>query len=155
MLPIEEFHPALVHFPLVFLLTGFALDAWLTVRGRDLAEGSCGADTALATLLVGVLSGGLAAVFGDIALDHAVHAGFPAAPIEGHEDFALSALGVFAIVAAVQALARWRRWRLVGARAWLLLVVGTVGVVLLLTAAYHGGELVYRLGVNVRAVGPR
>lgn len=151
MIPLEEFHPAFVHFPIVFLLCGFVLDAWLVARRRDLGAPDCLANAALALLVLGAMAAGAAAAFGDIALDRALARGFPAAPLELHEDFALATLAVFSVLAALRALARWRHLPLTGTRGWLLLLAGGCGVALLLVTAYHGGNLVYHLGVNVRA----
>lgn len=155
MIPIEEFHPALVHFPITFLLSAVALDAWLVLRRRDLSDASPLANAALALLLLGSLSAAVAAAFGDVALDKALALGFAKAPLEAHEELALATLAVFGALALVRALARWRRIPLAGSRAWFLLLAGLAGAALLLTTAYRGGHLVYHLGVNVSLGGPR
>lgn len=154
MIPLEEVHPALVHFPVVFILCAFVLDAFLVSRRQDLAERTCLVNLALALWVLAALTAGVAAFFGDVALDRAVARGFPVPPMELHEELAVTTLSLAALLAAVRALAWWRGVRLSAGRAWLVLVGGTVVVGLLLVTAYHGGELVYRLGVNVAAVRP-
>ena len=99
MISIALIHPMLVHFPIVLFLASFAADCWILARGADLSGREYLPEMALAFLILGVLSACLAAVFGDIAMDKAVSAGFPAAPIERHETFAMTALGLFAFQA--------------------------------------------------------
>jgi uncharacterized membrane protein len=89
-----------------------------------------------------------------MAFDVARARGFSPAPIETHEEWAISAVTYFAIFALFRSFAWWKRIPLSGGRAWVTALLGLVGIALLLTTAYHGGELVYRLGVNVTAVHP-
>ena len=154
MIPSYLIHPMIVHFPIVLFLLLPLVDAYALVGGRDLAERSCVPNVALVTLLLGVLAGVVAMVFGDIAADHAVGAGFPTAPIERHEDFATTTVVCFAVLAAVRLFAYWRGIPLAGWRGWLFLLVTLVGAGLILTTAYFGGHLVYDLGVNVAVVKP-
>lgn len=143
----------LVHFPLVYLLSAVALDVVRAPKG-DLSGHTCSANATLCLLLLGAAAAAVAAGFGDMAFDVARSRGFPTAPIETHEEWAMSAVTFFGIFAVLRVLAWWRRIPLTGGRAWLTVLIGLVGVALLLTAAYHGGELVYGHGVNVDAVHP-
>lgn len=95
----------------------------------------------------------LAAFFGDIALDHAVAAGFPVPPMEVHETFAIITLSVFALHTTLRLLAIWRNTALTGIRGWMAELPGLIGIVLLISTAYLGGQLVYHWGVNVAAAG--
>jgi len=150
VIPLQEFHPMLVHFPLVYLLSAVALD-WVRAPRGDLSARTCISNIAHCLLLLGTAAAGVAAMFGDMAFDVARARGFPAAPIETHEEWATAALTFFVVFAVLRALAWWTRIPLTGRRAWLTALLGLVGIALLLTTAYHGGELVYRLGVNVAA----
>lgn len=154
MIDITHIHPMLVHFPIVLLLIGMLLYLVVAVRQDDLASRRGLPVLAFLCILAGVLMAALAAGFGDVALDVAVDKGFDKAPLEEHEDLAGATIAVFGLLAAVQAFALWRAYPLKGGKAWLLTVVALAGVVLLLNTAYHGGQLVYEIGVNVTPVKP-
>lgn len=154
MIDIAHIHPMLVHFPIVLFLAAVGLQWLVLLRRGDLAANSCIANTALASLLFAALAAVVAATFGDMALDHAVALGFPQGPLETHAALGISTMSFLLLLSAFHLLARWRHWALAGGRGWLLLGVALLGVVLLIVTAYHGGDLVYRLGVNVDAVRP-
>jgi uncharacterized membrane protein len=149
MMPITEIHPMLVHFPIVLWMCAEAMAVTILLRGGDLSARQHWPLTAFYALLAGTLFACLAAFFGDIALDHAIAAGFPAHPLELHETFALTTLSIFALHALLRLLAIWRRYALTGLRGWLAELPGLIGIVLLIITAYFGGELVYHFGVNV------
>jgi uncharacterized membrane protein len=152
MLPITEIHPMLVHFPIVLWISAEAIAVVVLLRGGDLSARQQWPTTAFYCLLAGTAFAALAAIFGDIALDHAVAAGFAAGPLEIHETVAVITLSVFALHTALRLLAIWKRYALTGIRGWLTELPGLVGIGGLLATAYLGGELVYHMGVNVAAV---
>jgi uncharacterized membrane protein len=152
MIPITEIHPMLVHFPIVLWLSAEAIAVVVLIRGGDLSARQQWPITARYSLLAGTAFAALAAFFGDIALDHAVAAGFPAGPLEIHETVAIITLTIFALHSGLRFLAVWRHYPLAGLRGWLAELPGLIGIVGLLATAYLGGELVYKLGVNVAAV---
>ena len=152
MISFAIIHPMLVHFPIVFLITAVAADIILLLTKKDLAGRQCLPMIGLSALLLGTLSAGLAAIFGDIALDQAVSLGFPGGPLEIHETLALITIAVFSLQCLLRLLALWRRHPLRGFIGWSSALPGMVGVVLLIFTAYYGGELVYHFGVNVAAV---
>lgn len=154
MIDLAHIHPMLVHFPIVLFLAAVVLDIVMLARGGDLSEGVCLAAVALGALLVGSLFAIAAAIFGDIALDKATASGFPKAPLEVHQDLGLTTMWFFVILAALRAFAWWRHVSLKGGRGWVVGALGVIGVGILLAAAYHGGGLVYELGVNVVPVKP-
>ncbi|WP_319408385.1 DUF2231 domain-containing protein [uncultured Desulfosarcina sp.] len=152
MIPITEIHPMLVHFPIVLWISAEAIAVVVLLRGGDLSARQQWSMTAFYSLLAGTAFAALAAFFGDIALDHAVAAGFAAGPMEFHETIALITFSIFVLHAILRMLAIWRRYPLTGIRGWLAELPGLVGIVGLLVTAYLGGELVYHMGVNVAAV---
>jgi uncharacterized membrane protein len=154
MISIALIHPMLVHFPIVLLITAVAMDVFLLLTNKDLANRSCLPLMALSALLLGTLSAGIAAFFGDIALDKAISLGFPSGPLETHETLAFITIAVFSLYCLLRLLALWRRYPLRGFSGWISALPGMVGIVLLISTAYHGGELVYHLGVNVAPVVP-
>ena len=154
MVDITHIHPMLVHFPIVLLPLGALLYIVAALRGDDLGARRGLSLLAFLCLTAGTLTAMLAAAFGDVALDAAVDKGFDERPLEAHEDLAGPTIIVFGVLALVQALALWRAVVVRGARAWLLSLVAVAGVGLLLVTAYHGGQLVYELGVNVAPVRP-
>jgi len=154
MMSIALIHPMLVHFPIVLLIITVAMDIIVLLLKRDLAVRECLPMIGLSALLLGTLSAGIAAIFGDIALDKAKSLGFPNAPLETHETMALITIAVFSLHCLLRLLALWRRYPLRGIIGWISAFPGMVGVVLLIVTAYYGGELVYHLGVNVAPVLP-
>ena len=154
MIDLAHIHPMLVHFPIVLFLVAIAVQLLTLVRGGDLSAGACLPSIGLGALILSALAAVAAAVFGDIALDHAVELGFPQDRLETHQELGLTTTWLFVALAMVQGLARWRRISLEAARGWSLALVGVVGCVILLLTAYHGGNLVYKIGVNVDAVKP-
>jgi uncharacterized membrane protein len=154
MIDIAHVHPMLVHFPIVLFLSAVGLQLLVLLRGRDLAANACLANTALAALVLGAVAAAVAAFFGDIALDHAVELGFPSAPLEQHATLGISTMSAMIALSAVHLGARWFRWNFGGGRGWAMLALAVAGVGLLIATAYFGGDLVYRLGVNVQAVKP-
>jgi uncharacterized membrane protein len=154
MISIALIHPMLVHFPIVLLITAVTMDIIVLLFKKDLAGRHCLPLVALSALLLGTLSAGLAAIFGDIALDKAVSLGFPIGPLETHETLALITIAVFGLQCLLRLLAVWRGYSLQGIIGWVSVLPGIVGVGLLITTAYYGGELVYHLGVNVAPVIP-
>lgn len=151
MIFITEIHPMLAHFPIVLWVSAEFIAVIQLLRGADLGSRQHWPLTAFYALLGGTLFAALAAVFGDIASEHAIAAGFPEAPIERHETFAIITLSIFSVHALVRLLAIWRGYALTGLRGWLAELPGLIGIVLLVATAYYGGELVYHLGVNVAA----
>lgn len=154
MISIALIHPMLVHFPIALLITACALDSVLLLFKKDLTSRQCLPMIALSALLLGTLSAGIAAIFGDIALDKAISLGFPSGPLETHETLALITITVFSFHCLLRLLAVWRRHPLQGSRGWISLLPGMVGVVLIVFTAYYGGELVYHFGVNVATAMP-
>ena len=152
MIPITEIHPMLVHFPIVLWISAEAIAVTLLLRGGDLGSRQHWSLTAFYALLSGTVMAAIAAFFGDIALDHAIAAGFQAAPLEMHETFAIITLCVFILHSLLRLLAIWRGFALAGLRGWLSELPGLIGIGLMVVTAYLGGELVYHLGVNVAAV---
>ena len=151
MITINEIHPILVHFPIVLWLTGEVIALIILLRGGDLSARQHWPMTSFYALLGGTLFAALAAVFGDMAAENAVAAGFQAGPIETHETFALITLSLFALHTILRFLAIWRHYPLTGRRAWLSELLGFIGIFLLVYTAYLGGGLVYHLGVNTAA----
>jgi len=155
MISIDLIHPMLVHFPIVFLITAVVLDLIVLLTKKDLAARQGLPLISLSALLLGTISAGIAAIFGDMALDAAVSKGFAMGPLETHETLALITIAVFSFYCLLRLWALWRKFRLQGHTGWIAVSLGIAGVVLLIITAYYGGELVYHLGVNVAPVIPK
>ena len=147
-------HPMLVHFPIVLLITAVVMDILALSIKKNLADRKGLPMTALAALLMGILTAGIAAIFGDIASDKAVSLGFPTGPLETHETLALITIAIFSIYGLLRILAVWRRYTLRGITGWIAALPGMAGFILLIATAYYGGELVYHFGVNEAAALP-
>jgi uncharacterized membrane protein len=154
MIDLAHIHPMLVHFPIVLFLLAVGLLFFVLARGGDLTAQQCLSEAALVTLLLGALSAVVAAIFGDMALDKALGLGFPKSALEEHEDLGFSTMWFFIALSAIYIFAWWRRFSLRRGRGWVMFLAGLAGIALLLVTAYQGGDLVYRLGVNVLPVKP-
>ena len=135
-------HPMIVHFPIALLTVGFLADIWALVsKTSDLSR------TAWWSQLAGTI--GLAAAVGSglIAKESAgVQDALAASVLEGHEQWALGSMVIFA------ALLFWRiasRTRLPANPRFVFAALYCVALVALWLTAWHGGELVYGLGVGV------
>lgn len=137
------FHPVLVHLTVSFLIVGGLVEAYGIGRGREGAE----------------RFGGLLVVLGTVSLVPAIAAGFLAvnslaltpAQVEAvavHERLGLMVFGVFVPLLLMKA---WGRGRPPEGRRGLYVAGVLVGVGIAAAAAYHGGFIVYELGVGVAA----
>ena len=134
-----EIHPALIHFPIAFLLGGLALDLIARIRPRESLT-----RVASGLLVTGVAFGILAAIAGVVSY-YTVPAHTEAAheQMDAHMVLAGAALGLFALVA----VGRWmRRSKPAGAAT---LAGGLAASALLVSAALLGGKLVYQGGAGV------
>lgn len=154
MIQIEHIHPMIVHFPIVMLVVVAASDVLLMARGGDLAGAVALSRISLSALVVAAVTAVLAYVFGDMALDAAVSKGFPEAALETHEGLGTTTMLIIVVLALLRLGAFWRKIDLGGGRGWVLTLASVAGMVVMLLAAYHGGQLVYQLGVNVALTKP-
>ena len=151
---ITHIHPMVVHFPIVLFILALGLYFYLLVTKQDLAARTCLSYAAAAMLVGGAVSAMVAAGFGDIALDAAVDKGFPEASLEEHEELAGTTITIFGVLALIMLVAMWKKLQLSGAKAAVFVLAILAGTGMLLSTAYHGGELVYKDGVNVDVVKP-
>lgn len=134
---IWELHPALVHFPIAFLLGGVALDLY----GRR-SEGKVAAATYL--LIAGLIAAAVAAVAGVVAFNTVPenHTEEAHRLIYPHIVTSVVAVVLFTVVC----YARWRRPSAVSPTIrW----VGVAGAVFLIVGAAIGGRIVYQGGMGV------
>lgn len=139
-LPVEpwELHPALVHFPIAFLLGGVALDLYAGWRGRpDLAR------TATGLLAAGWLTGVVAALAGVVAF----------ATVPGHTPTAHRLMfWHIGIQATALALFTWPMWvgmRTRAAPTRAARAAGWAGALALTVGSGIGGYIVYHGGAGI------
>ena len=135
-----EIHPALVHFPIAFLVGGVALDLYAAWRGRP--------ELALAAsrlIAAGVLTGILAAAAGALAYFTVpgMHAGWAHQAIFWHLGLATASLVFLGGVALA------RRGEAASSPSLEVRLVGILAVALLAFAAAIGGEVVYHAGMGI------
>jgi uncharacterized membrane protein len=152
MVPIQHIHPMLVHFPIVLivLLAGTELVAAFrgaTVMGRT-AMGNV--STGLVVLLA--ISSVAAYYFGGIALDVAEAGGFHSDIAETHEGLGEMVAALTVVYALIRAGLWWRDTRITGLTTIAAASVAIMGLALISSTAFYGGQLVYDLGVNVQKV---
>ncbi len=152
MIDITHIHPMLVHFPLALVPVALGVQLYALLRGQGLFGRGCAQVTGLGLLALAALAAVVAAMFGDVALDAAVDAGVPDNLLEEHEDLGQMSAVLLVLLTAVGGwLFRRRPDPGTADRVFWLAGAGVLAV--LLVTAWHGGHLVYDLGVNVHIRG--
>ena len=149
MLPIEQFHPLVVHFPIVFTLTLVAFDSIASLRGANIGGRGVVGNISAGLAVVAGLAGAAAFIFGDIALDVALSAGGPVKVLETHEEFGKITAAVLVGWAFIRAFLWYRDVSIRRFRKAAIVFIELVAAVLIITTAYFGGRLVYDFGVGV------
>jgi uncharacterized membrane protein len=138
---VPNFHPILIHFPIVLLTVGAIFDILsvalrkpeLEVVGRwSQLLGSAGL---AAAVISGILAGSTFSFEGESL-----------SVLQSHQQLAFAV----SILAALSLF--WRissRLRIPTHRTWLFLLLLATTVVLMWIGAWHGGEMVYRFGIGV------
>jgi len=152
MIDIAHIHPMLVHFPLALLPVVLGIQFFTLIRGESLFDRCCAQNCALGLLVLAAVTAVAAATFGDMALDKAVASGVKLSLLESHEELGQASAALLVLITLaggwlfkVQALSMKVSWGF-----WL---AGVAVFVVLLITAWHGGHLVYDLGVNVAVKG--
>ena len=148
-MPIEQIHPLVVHFPIVFALSLALFDAIAVRRGSAIGGRSAVANTSAGLAACAGVAAAVAFLFGDMALDVAVAKGTPLSVLETHEELGTATAIVLSIWGALRIALRWRGVELVRSRATAVVIVQIAIALLLVTTAYFGGQLVYEFGVGV------
>jgi len=151
MPPLEQFHPMILHFPIVLIMVLAAFDIVAVARGLPLSGRSLYANIATALAVATGLMAGLTAMLGDMAVDVASERGFSPALFETHEDMGWNAAILLGLWAAIRAFLWWRQTPLEGGRKGVVAAADMALVLFIIGVAYFGGQLVYEHGVNVAA----
>lgn len=151
MISLEQLHPMVLHFPIVFAVTLAILDLIALVRGLPLGGRSPFAMVALGTSVAAGASAALAAGLGDVAAEIAVARGVPDALIETHEGLGMTTAALLGTWAVLRVWGWWRNLDLTGGRKLAIVGVDLAILGLVALTAHFGGQLVYEHGVNVVA----
>lgn len=149
MIPVEQIHPILVHFPIVFMLTLAVFDVVAMARGARLTERTAAGNVSTGLAVLAGIFAVATFMFGDIALETAESGGFHSAVAEVHEGLGTTTAIAFAAWGLIRAFLWWRNISIGGAVRALLPAAEVVGALLVIATAFYGGQLVYDLGVNV------
>ena len=135
-------HPTIVHFPIALLFTAVFFEIFGSWIQRDSYR-----QFGQWLLILGLISGIVASAVGFWGEEAVVAAGVPEKAVDRHEFLAVITLVVFALMLFI----RWRvrdRWSVRNQSIYFILAV--LGVLLLGTTGYFGGDLVYRYGAGVQ-----
>lgn len=137
-----EIHPALVHFPIAFLLGGVVVGLYAWWRGRTDLE-----RIATGLLIAGAVMGLIAGLAGFLAFFTLpeTHTEQTHILMYWHLGIQLSAVLLFAVCAWL----RWRSWDVAPGAGTRL--IGWLGAILLLIGAWLGGYIVYHGGAGIDA----
>lgn len=145
MIELYLLHPAAVHFPVAILLLGLAVEGFSHLRpnAQELTRAASG------LLWLGTLCAWAAFGLGLLAEETAPHVPPAWETLAEHETLGYWTVGLFSALSlwrlwAVRKGRTTRRWARVFLTVWLL----SAGV--LVSTAFHGGELVFRFGMGVR-----
>lgn len=132
-------HPFAVHFPIAFLTLGFVVGCAATVQDQP----TWPAEAASWLLCIGTVSAWAALGLGLLAQRTAPHVPLAWETLAEHKELGFWTSGLFT------ALSIWRFWmKRKWEKAFLLLWLASLCV--LISTAWHGGELVYKFGMGVR-----
>lgn len=151
-MPLEQFHPMIVHFPIVLALLAVAFDFWSVYRGAASAQSPVQLHTSTVILTLGAIAAVLAYILGDIAYDIAVSKGVKEAVLETHEGWGTTTMAVYVVVALFRLFLWWRRLDQRPLGIGLAVSSSIVVACMVVITAYFGGHLVYDLGVNIQAM---
>ena len=137
-------HPLIVHFPIALLFTSVFFDLlWIITENKNYRQ------TGFWLLILGLMGGVVAAIFGAWTEEAVEAAGVPELAVDRHETVAIIALIVFGVLL----IFRWwikNRWSVRDRVVYLC--VAMVGLLMLGATGFYGGELVYRYGAGVKSM---
>lgn len=149
MLPTAQLHPAIVHFPIVFVFSLAAFDVLATMRGKEILAKSRTANISASIALLAGISAVAAFVLGDMAYDIAVASGVPTSKLDLHEGLGTWTAGLVAALAVARGWLWWHGDTFGRHMNLTVLAAELVAATLIIATAYFGGELVYEFGINV------
>jgi uncharacterized membrane protein len=149
MLPLEQIHPFLIHFPIVFFLSLFVLDLYARFRNIPLDGRGGVANLSAGLAVLAGIGATFAAIFGALALDVATSGGVPETTTELHESLGGITASAFAVWGLIRGYVWYREHALSKSTTSVIVVVELVLTGLIFVTAYYGGQLVYEFGVNV------
>jgi len=140
-------HPIAIHFPLALLISGGALSLCARLVRREDTQNALQA-AAIWNFWIGAMSLGPALLTGWAAYQTVAHDAPSHAAMTLHRNWALATSGVFIVLAAFAWRGRDKRWP----SGWLMGSVLLVGLSLLVSTGFRGGELVFRHGLGVQSL---
>ncbi len=152
MIDLAHIHPMLVHFPLALLPVALGFQLYALVRGESLFSRGWAQNAAMVLLMLAATAAVAAAMFGDVALDQAVATGVSESLLDTHEDLGMTSAVLLVLLALGDGWLFWRRQSSMKV-SWGFWLVGAVVFLVLIVTAWHGGRLVYDLGINVHLKG--
>jgi len=152
MIDIAHIHPMLVHFPLALFPVVLGIQFFPLIRGQGLFCQGCAQSFTIGLLALAAVTAVAAAMFGDMALDKAVASGVKLSLLESHEDLGQASATLLVLLALAGS---WLFKVQVPSMkvSWGFWLAGVAVFVVLIITAWHGGHLVYDLGVNVTVKG--
>ncbi len=149
MIPIEQFHPIAVHFPIVFFLSLVVLDAFALARKMPIDGRGGIANLSAGLAVLAGLAAAAAYSAGDAALEVAVASGVAESRLETHETLGTVTAIVLALWGVARGYAWWRQMPISNGRVWGVVLVELAVSLLIIATAFYGGQLVFDFGVNV------
>lgn len=149
MIPIQQIHPLVVHFPIVFFLSLTALDLYARLKNVPIDGRGAIANLSAGLAVLAGITAIIAFIFGDMALEFAVAAGASESLTEMHETLGSTTAVLLAIWGTIRAFAWYRKIALDTTKTSVIVVIELLLTALIITTAYYGGQLVYDFGINV------
>jgi uncharacterized membrane protein len=149
MIPLEQIHPLVVHFPIVFFLSLAVLDTVALFRSTPIDGRGSFANLSAGLAVLAGLAAVAAYSFGDAALEVALASGINEARLETHELLGTTTAIVLGIWGLARAFIWWRQLPISRGKIWGVVFAELAVSLLIIITAYYGGQLVYDFGVNV------
>ena len=149
MLPIEQLHPIVVHFPIVFFLSLVAVDAFALFRNMAIDGRGGVANLSAGLAVLAGLAAAAAYGLGDAALEIAVANGVAEARMETHQILGTTTAIALVLWGAARGFVWWRQMPINKGKARGVVLVELAFAILIIVTAFYGGQLVYEFGVNV------
>ena len=136
-------HPLTVHFPIALLFTSVFFDLLgIITESKNFRQ------TGFWLLILGLIGGIIAAIFGFGSEEMVEAMGVPEAAVDRHETFAITTLIMFGVLLMIR---WWIRNRWSARDRVIYLCVAMLGLLILGATGFYGGELVYRYGAGVQS----
>jgi len=147
---LADFHPMIVHFPIVLFILYFLFESSGIILDKEYLSKSALIILGIGVLAAvnGVLTGNQAAELIDVMN---LHSQIPEELIEEHEEWATITLWFYSFVLALRVYISSKN-KFTGKLRYIFIALSLIGCYLIYETAEHGGKLVYKYGAGTELI---